>query len=201
MRVLGFDFTSSPRRSKPITCAVCTLDDKILQFIELKRLHTFDAFSETLRSSGPWIAGIDFPFGQSAIFIRNVGWPTKWADYVRYAEELGRAGFEKALRAYSASRSAGQPQLHRRVTDVSAKSLSPQKLDFVPVAKIFFEGAPRLIASGVTIPILQEGDPNRIVVEAYPKLLAQAFIPGTSSTSPTIEKNRPRLGTTHAECC
>ena len=43
---------------------------------------------------------------------------------------------------------------------------------------MFFEGAPRLIKAGVTIPGLQTGDPDRIVVEAYPGVLARKFIPG-----------------------
>ena len=41
---------------------------------------------------------------------------------------------------------------------------------------MFFEGAPRLVNSGVTIPVLQPGDPERIVVEAYPGVLARQLI-------------------------
>jgi hypothetical protein len=41
---------------------------------------------------------------------------------------------------------------------------------------MFFEGAPRLVCSGVTIPVLQSGDPERIVVEAYPGILARSLI-------------------------
>jgi hypothetical protein len=41
---------------------------------------------------------------------------------------------------------------------------------------MFFEGAPRLAESGVTIPHLQAGDPSRIVVEAYPGRLARQII-------------------------
>jgi hypothetical protein len=41
---------------------------------------------------------------------------------------------------------------------------------------MFFEGAPRLVCSGVTIPALQSGDPERIVVEADPGVLARQLI-------------------------
>ena len=41
---------------------------------------------------------------------------------------------------------------------------------------MFFEGAPRLVNSGVMIPVLQPGDPERIVVEAYPGKLARQLI-------------------------
>ena len=41
---------------------------------------------------------------------------------------------------------------------------------------MFFEGAHRLWDSGVTIPGLQAGDPERIVVETYPGMLARDII-------------------------
>ena len=63
--------------------------------------------------------------------------------------------------------------LNRRATDIAASSISPQKLYGVPVGLMFFEGAPRLMRLGVTIPGLQSGDPERIVVEAYPGVLAR----------------------------
>jgi hypothetical protein len=45
---------------------------------------------------------------------------------------------------------------------------------------MFFKGSPRLIRAGVTIPGLQIGDPGRIVVEAYPKMLVSKFGNGNS---------------------
>jgi hypothetical protein len=41
---------------------------------------------------------------------------------------------------------------------------------------MFFEGPPRLLDAGVTIPYVQVGDPRRIVVEAYPGVLARQLI-------------------------
>ena len=41
---------------------------------------------------------------------------------------------------------------------------------------MFFEGAPRLIALGASIPHLRDGDPSRIIVEAYPGVLARQAI-------------------------
>jgi hypothetical protein len=38
---------------------------------------------------------------------------------------------------------------------------------------MFFEGARRLLKSEVTIPLLRPGGPDRIVVEAYPGVLAR----------------------------
>ena len=130
----------------------------------------FAPFEEALKNPGPWIAGIDFPFGQSRTFIENIGWPGDSAGYVEYAGSLGREGFRKALDAYRGRRPFGDKE-HRRATDVAASSVSPQKLHGVPVGLMFFEGAPRLVRSGV-----QSGDPERIVVEAYPGVLARQLI-------------------------
>jgi Protein of unknown function (DUF429) len=175
MRILGIDFTSRPRRRKPMTYLCCTLEDSVLQAGRLDEWYDFEAFEAALRAPGPWIAGIDFPFAQSRRFIEGVGWPQSWPGYVSHTRALGRGEFRAALTAYKASRSDGDKE-HRRQTDRAARSISPQKLYGVPVGLMFFEGAPRLLDAGVTIPHLHEGDPDRIVVEAYPGILARRLI-------------------------
>jgi hypothetical protein len=175
MKVLGIDFTSRPRRGKPIACIRCTLERSILRSDCLEEWPDFKLFEEKIEKPGPWIAGMDFPFGQSRTFIQNMDWPDDWAGYVTYAASLGRDGFRNALDTYRARRPFGDKE-HRRVTDIAASSISPQKLYGVPVGLMFFEGAPRLLRSGVTIPALQLGDPNRIVVETYPGVLARRLI-------------------------
>jgi hypothetical protein len=175
MRVYGIDFTSAPSRRKPLTCLACTFDDRFLRTETLEEWQDFLEFERALKRPGPWIAGIDFPFGQSRRFIDNIGWPADWAGYVRHAQSLGRAGFRKALDSYRGSRPDGDRE-HRRRTDIAAGSISPQKLYGVPVALMFFEGAPRLIDANVTIPHLQDGDPERIVIESYPGVLARSII-------------------------
>src|SRR4249920_2461674 len=167
MKVIGIDFTSRPTRSKPLTCMQCTLGGNVLRANNLVQWPDFALFEEALNTPGPWIAGIDFPFGQSRKFIETIGWPDSWAAYVAHAGSLGRRGFRNALDAYRNGRSPGDKE-HRRATDKAALSISPQKLYGVPVALMFFEGAPRLVRAGVTIPVLQSGDASRIVVEAYP---------------------------------
>jgi hypothetical protein len=175
MKVIGIDFTSSPSRTKPLTCMHCTFDGWILRARRLESWPDFGGFEDALDKPGPWIAGIDFPFGQSRIFIENIGWPDNWAGYVAHAGSLGRPGFRAALDDYRRQRRFGDKE-HRRKTDIAASSISPQKLYGVPVGLMFFEGAPRLLKSGVTIPMLSAGDPRRIVVEAYPGVLARQLV-------------------------
>jgi hypothetical protein len=172
---MGIDFTSRPTRKKPLVCMHCMLDKRVLRADRLEEWTEFAQFELALKRPGPWIAGIDFPFGQSRKFIGNIGWPSTWPDYVAHAESLGREGFRDALDNYRRKRPFGDKE-HRRTTDVAASSISPQKLYGVPVGLMFFEGAFRLLQSGVTIPILYSGDPARIVVEAYPGVLARHIV-------------------------
>ena len=187
MEILGIDFTSRPSRRKFITCIHCTLDDDALRTQSFEAWPNYDNFEAVLAKSGPWIAGIDFPFGQARRFIETIGWPSSWAAYVHHASQLGRIGFRMAMDDYKENRIAGDKE-HRRATDKAAGSISPQKLYGVPVGLMFFEGAPRLLSSGVTIPHLHEGDPQRIVVEAYPGVLARHFIGRRSYKNDTRKK-------------
>ena len=187
MKVYGIDFTSRPKRGKPITCLECVLEKDLLQAGELSEWHCFEEFETALQNPGPWIAGIDFPFGQSRTFIENIDWPKTWPGYVDHARTLGRKGFRAAVKEYRMHRPVGDKE-HRRATDVTACSLSPQKIDFTPVGLMFFEGAPRLLDAGVTIPGLQDGDPSRICVEAYPGVLARRLIGRRSYKQDTKKK-------------
>src|SRR5580704_17773594 len=97
MKVLGIDFTSRPSRRKPLTCIRCDFDGEVLRAGDLERWSNFSSFESELKQQGPWIAGIDFPFGQARRFIDRIGWPKDWVGYVRHADSLGRDGFRKAL--------------------------------------------------------------------------------------------------------
>jgi hypothetical protein len=103
MRVLGIDFTSAPRSKKPITCLHCDFIGGLLHAERLEPLLTFEDFDATLQAPGQWIAGIDLPFGQAKRFIREIGWPPDWPDYVECACKLGRKGFCDLLNAFRGS--------------------------------------------------------------------------------------------------
>ncbi|MFK8032167.1 MAG: DUF429 domain-containing protein [Gammaproteobacteria bacterium] len=172
MKVYGIDFTSRPTNRKAITCAQCGLVGETLTFHNVSRFTSFDLFEAWLNTSGPWTAGLDFPFGQSQRFIRNIGWPESWAGYVALVNTLSREEFRKALDDYRAPRETGDKE-HQRSGDKATGAISPQKLYGVPVGLMFFEGAKRLLASGVHVPGLVSGDQSRRVVEAYPGVLAR----------------------------
>ena len=173
--ILGIDFTSAPTARKPITCARAILDQNTLRFDDLVRWQDFEVFETALESPGPWIAGMDFPFGQARRFIENTGGPSSWADYVGLVATLDRNSFRQTLEDYKRHRSAGDKH-HRRTCDVLSRSQSPQTLYGTPVGLMFFEGAPRLLRAGVHLPYHHDGDPTRVVVEAYPGIVARQLI-------------------------
>ncbi len=174
-RVFGIDFTSRPTARKPITCVEARLDGRGLEFLALHEWTSFDQFDEFLVSPGPWVAGCDFPFGQARRFIENIGWHSTWAGYVQHVGGLSRPAFRTALDDYRRDRAPGDKE-HRRETDVRCGAVSSQKLYGVPVALMFYEGAPRLLASGVHVPPLNEGDSQRVALEAYPGVLARRLV-------------------------
>ena len=174
MRVLGVDFTSAPRRAKPITVAHGELRAGALHLARLEHLESFEAFEAFLRRPGPWIGGFDFPFGLPRELLRDLGWPRDWRRLVRLCESLSRREWRGILDGYRATRPPGRKYAHRR-TDLPAGSSSPMKLVNPPVALMFHEGAPRLAAAGLHVPGLREGDRSRIALEAYPGMFARSI--------------------------
>jgi Protein of unknown function (DUF429) len=175
MRIFGIDFTSAPSHTKPITCAVCILQDNHLKVQDCLKLTSFSDFEAFLRSKGPWLAALDFPFGQPVNLISRLHWPEKWEDYVQIITSMGKNEFEETLKRYAEGRAIGD-KLHLRTTDVLAGARSPMMLYRVPVGKMFFEGATRLLRANVSILPCHPTADSRIVVEGYPALVARRFI-------------------------
>jgi len=179
MIIYGLDFTSAPRRQKPITYAKCLLADGLLCVQEFANFISFGQLEEFLQISGPWIAGFDFPFGQPRKLIANLGWPFTWDGYVKLVGDMTKDEFVETLAQYRKNRPKGDKQ-HMRLIDRRANSCSPMMLFGVPVGKMFFEGAPRFLDSGACIIPNHPLDSDRIIVEAYPALVARKFISDTS---------------------
>ncbi len=187
MRVFGLDFTSAPSLRKPITCAVCELQQTTLLVESALALPTFADFEAFLQHPGPWLAAFDFPFGQPRKLLANLDWPQTWEGYVQHVAALGKHGFEDTLTRYQKSRLAGDKQ-HTRITDSLAGARSPMMLHRVPVGKMFFQGAPRLLASNVSILPCRPNGTNRLAFEGYPALVAQHFIGKTGYKSDERKK-------------
>ena len=175
MRIYGIDFTSAPSSKKAITYAQCILSEKGLFVEQVGLLTSFDEFEYFLKQPGPWVAGIDFPFGQPRTLIENLHWPQTWDGYVDCVAKMTKSQFVDTLLNYCNGRNRGDKH-HLRLTDKLANSRSPMMLYRVPVAKMFFEGAPRLLRAGVNIQPCYLRDDSRLVVESYPALVARRWI-------------------------
>ena len=172
MRIYGVDFTCAPRRAKPITVASGILGKSSLHVEQIEALESFAAFELFLQRPGPWIGGFDFPFSLPRELVRDLGWPAPWTALVAHCSSYTRIQFRKVLDAYRASRPVGSKFAHR-ATDLPAGSSSPMKLVNPPVALMFHEGAPRLLAADVHVPLLSSRDSSRVALEAYPGLLVR----------------------------
>jgi len=179
MKVLGIDFTSAPSRRKPITVATGKLADGILHIQSVRGLPSFEKFEAEIGEPGPWIAGIDFPFGQPAKLIKELGWKPSWKAYVSDVGSMDKRDFESAIRSYFARKPQGEKQ-PKRTTDKKARAIPPMRLDFQPVGKMFFQGAPRILRSRASIVPCAPSIDSKVIVETYPALVAQALA-GTRS--------------------
>ncbi|MGB3681211.1 MAG: DUF429 domain-containing protein [Rubrobacteraceae bacterium] len=190
MRIYGLDFTSAPGKRKPLVALGCTLDADVLRVQDAHEMTDFDGFEEFLRFPGPWVCGMDFPFGQPRSLVEALGWPTTWEGYVGEVARMPKKKFEAAIRADMAQRPKGKKWRYR-LADKRSGSSSAMMLFRVPVGKMFFQGAPRLLASGVSVvPCHPNGD-DRVAVEAYPAVVARRFLGRTSYKNDDRRKQTP----------
>ena len=185
-RLLGIDFTSAPRRAKPITVAHGRLDGARVVLDDIERCPDWAGFEAVLARPGPWLGAFDFPFGLPREAVVDLGWPQDWQELVRHCAAMGKPAFRAALDAYRETRPAGRRYAHR-ATDLPARSHSPLKLVNPPVGLMFLEGAPRLLAAGVHVPGMHAGDATRVAIEAYPGLLARRI---TSASYKSDERRK-----------
>ena len=175
MRIFGVDFTSTPRHGKPIACASTVLESGSLHVHCLAALANLDTFENFLNSQGPWVAGLDFPFGQPRQLLENLGWPMSWEGYVERSATLGMQGFEDALRDNNERRSPRDEQ-HWRNVDLQADARTPRPALKVPVSRLFQCAAPFLKRSMVSVLPCRPRADERVVLEAYPALVARRLI-------------------------
>lgn len=172
MHIVGVDFTSAPRRAKPITVAHGRLDGAVLSVERVDAFADWESYEAWLRAPGSWLGAFDFPFGLSRELVEHLGWPLQWADLVTHCAGLSREALRATFKAFCDARPVGNKFAHR-VTDGPAGSSPSMKWVNPPVAYMFHEGTRRLLKAGVTVFGLHAGDPQRIALEGYPGLVAR----------------------------
>lgn len=194
--LLGIDFSSSPSRQKPITVAKAHWGDGVVQLDDLLKLPTLNDFDNLLRQ-GQFVAAIDMPFGLPRELVDGLGWPgaqryddSTWGDLIRFYCKLDKSDIRNAFKAWCDSKPPGKKFAHR-TSDKPAGSSPSMKWVNPPVAFMLHAGAIRLLESGVTLPGLHMGDPQRLAFETYPGFLARQIVGRQSYKSDDAKKNTP----------
>jgi Protein of unknown function (DUF429) len=178
--LLGVDFSCAPSPRKPITVAQgCWVGGELL-VSEVERLASLSDFEALLRRPGPWLGGFDFPFGLPRPFVDalNLGSDCRSVSTELHRRCANRMSFRALVDQFGNARAAGQRLPHRRCDTAfdGTRSSSPLQTRYVPVGFMYFEGLARLLAAGLCLPGLAEGDPARRAFEAYPGALAFELI-------------------------
>jgi len=90
LKIVGVDFTSTPRRAKPIVVAHGRLRGSRLCLDALEALADLEAFERFLLRPGPSVGGFDFPFGLPRELLNDLGWPTDWKRLTAFCAALSR---------------------------------------------------------------------------------------------------------------
>ena len=190
----GVDFSSAPRRAKPIVWAWGRWQRPgLLKLERFEENTSHAAFEESLRRPGPWVAAFDMPFGLPRELLATLGWPGDWAGAMAHYASLSRAEIVETFAAFCDARPVGAKFAHR-ACDGPAGSSPSMKWVNPPVAFMLHAGVPALRGAGVEIPGLaagvdirglQAGDPARVALEGYPGLVARALIGRRSYKSDT----------------
>jgi hypothetical protein len=175
VRIYGLDFTSAPSRKKPLIALGCVLESDVLRVEDSEEMRDFVRFEKFLREPGPWVCGMDFPFGQPKALVSALGWPESWEGYVGEVCRLGKEEFESSIRADMARRPPGSKYRYR-LADRRSGSRSGMMLFRVPVGKMFYRGAPLLLGADVSVEPCRRTQDTRVAVEAYPAVVARRFL-------------------------
>ncbi|RYF27629.1 MAG: DUF429 domain-containing protein [Comamonadaceae bacterium] len=173
--LIGCDFSSSPRRAKPIVLAQGQWMSGRVVLESLQRLETLAAFGQWLAEPRTWVGGFDLPFGLPRALLEHLGWPLSWHASMQHYRGLSRPQVRDTFAAFCAARPVGGKFAHR-ATDGPAGSSPSMKWVNPPVAYMLHAGLPLLLDAGVHLPGLHAGDAARVALEAYPGLLAREVL-------------------------
>ncbi len=141
----------------------------------LVKIETLAGFGSWLSQPHSWIGAFDFPFGLPRELVEHLGWPRDWRACIDHYASLSRAEIRDTFAAFCDARPVGNKFAHRAFDRVAGSSPSMKWVN-PPVAYMLHAAVPLLLAAGVHIPGLHEGDHARVALEAYPGLLARELL-------------------------
>ena len=162
--------------------------ENLFFFETLKAFLTF--LNKPSPSSEPCIGGFDLPFGLPREFVEHMNWPVTWAECMTHFTSFSRDALRLEFKAFCDARPVGSKFAHR-ATDLPAGSSPSMKWVNPPVAWMMHAGVPLLRQAGWTFPFMEEADPHKIALEAYPGLLAREVVGHRSYKSDDKAKQTP----------
>ena len=190
MQIIGCDFSSSPSKRKPIVIALGSAKDGRVQLLKLEQITSLDAFGAWLVQPQSWLGVFDLPFGLPRELVEHLQWPLSWPELIKHYESLSRADIRAIFAAFCNARPNGGKFAHR-AADKPAGSSPSMKWVNPPVAFMLHAGVPPLLAAGVHLPALIDGDKTRVALEGYPGLLAREVLGSRSYKSDDKAKQTP----------
>ena len=187
MHLLGCDFSSSPSKRKAIVFAWGHWRKQRLVLDLIEPCTSLEAFGDKLHAPGPWVGGFDLPFGLPRELVTHLNWPTDWLSCMQHYASLSRVQIRDAFAAFCDARPVGGKFAHR-ATDGPAGSSPSMKWVNPPVAYMMHAGVPRMLAAGLHVPGLHQGDTSRVALEAYPGLWARRVLGSRSYKSDAVAK-------------
>ena len=156
----------------------------------LERLESLEAFGRWLGQPANWVGGFDFPFGLPRELVQHLRWPLDWRACIEHYAGLTRDEIRSTFSAFCDARPVGGKFAYRAF-DKQAGSSPSMKWVNPPVAFMLHAALPLLLAAGVHMPGLSDGDPTRVALEAYPGLLARELIGNRSYKSDDRARQTP----------
>jgi hypothetical protein len=223
MRIYGLDFTSNPTPRKRITLAKCLLDTQkhVLTVESLVPLNAeadgdFSGFRSWLNDEvtygDKWVGGIDFPFGMPVAAVQyfqwlNAGEPESWEGVIDGIFATCPEIDDFRVQVESWKKCGRDPDNEKRVflprfTDTvsgfaGSSPSSPMKVSTQcnpPVGRMLYRGANILRQSSVCVQPVRRNESPRVVIEAYPRLVADKVSPGVK-----YKDGGPALGDTRKQ--
>ncbi len=188
--LLGCDFSSSPTRQKPIVFALGSSIKGRVQLSKLEHITSLDAFGAWLAQPQSWLGVFDLPFGLPRELVEHLQWPLTWPELIKHYATFSREDIRAIFAAFCNVRPVGGKFAHR-AADKPAGSSPSMKWVNPPVAFMLHAGVPRLLAAGVHLPGLFDGDTSRVALEGYPGLLAHEVLGKRSYKSDDKAKQTP----------
>lgn len=188
--LVGCDFSSAPTVKKPIVLALGSSKDGRVQLSKLQQIDSLAGFDAWLMQPANWTGAFDFPFSLPRELVLHLGWPDTWPALIVLYASLSRLEIRDTFAAFCDARPVGGKFAHR-ASDGPAGASPSMKWVNPPVAYMMHAGAPRLLAAGVHMPGLHEGDRTRVALEGYPGLLAREILGQRSYKSDDKAKQTP----------